>query len=762
MMNRYTSFFSGYTLFVISLFEAAGIVEDRFDISVPSSALFATMALVLAIRLGSWAYLGAAQNTSSPSRSAAKEKSSRRVTPLNWVLLVLVLILSFFYVTKDNPHEMILEDVLPEIEEALGQGDVRTVYEKCTAALEAEENEFLRNYLKKVTRRVDILTNTEGVDVYFRFRFPEEGPWVKLGKTPLLQLDMPSASLAMRFDVAGGSYETNTSAYSLENGNNEFILPTEATGSDSPGMVTFVGAKSRLRFPGLDHIGLKEYPPFLISKKEATNQEYALFLNSESYSDTALWDCPVVLGGVKYSCEDLLSKFVDETNSPGPAHWKYSNYPRGQKNYPVTGISWFEASAFARFKGMALPSTYQWSVAASLWSSDQFVPQSNFSKNQLQVVGDEETENQHGLLDIAGNVREWASNSSGDGGKAVLGGCYLDEDYSFNLFYSQPALDRRKGNGVRLVKNLLEGERFASSRAAIDFGEERDIMSLPSVSDEVFAVYRAPFDDYHKTLNPVVSGVDLPMLGTTVVDRVDLEDVTADADRTLPVYVFRDSKHQGQYKPIIYFPGAGSINTTSTDVLVKSGEFIFRHLLAEGYAVFHPVYSSTYEKRDEIKSHYPNQSQSYADHVLAWGQEFKKTIDYIDTLEDMIPGTLSYYGTSWGGYMGNTLLAIDDRVNAAVLYVAGLCFQPSKKNVEAYLFSPRVTCPLLMLNGKYDMFFPLETSQKPMFELIGTAEVDKKHYVYPSGHYVPRDSLVKEHLGWLDKYIRVESLDTAI
>ena len=37
--------------------------------------------------------------------------------------------------------------------------------------------------------------------------------------------------------------QTNTSAYSLENGNNEFILPTEATGSDSPGMVTFVGAK---------------------------------------------------------------------------------------------------------------------------------------------------------------------------------------------------------------------------------------------------------------------------------------------------------------------------------------------------------------------------------------------------------------------------------------------------------------------------------------------------------------------------------------
>ena len=125
MMNRYTSFFSGYTLFVISLFEAAGIVEDRFDISVPSSALFATMTLVLAIRLGSWVYLASVNNTeTTSSQSAAGEKPTRRVTPLNWALLILVLILSFFYVTKDNPH-MILEDVLPEIEEALGLTCVR-------------------------------------------------------------------------------------------------------------------------------------------------------------------------------------------------------------------------------------------------------------------------------------------------------------------------------------------------------------------------------------------------------------------------------------------------------------------------------------------------------------------------------------------------------------------------------------------------------------------------------------------------------------
>ena len=30
---------------------------------------------------------------------------------------------------------------------------------------------------------------------------------------------------------------------------------------------------------------------------------------------------------------------------------------------------------------------------------------------------------------------------------------------------------------------------------------------------------------------------------------------------------------------------------------------------------------------------------------------------------------------------------------------------------------------------------------------------DKKHYVYPSGHYVPRKELIREHLSWLEKYL---------
>ena len=34
-------------------------------------------------------------------------------------------------------------------------------------------------------------------------------------------------------------------------------------------------------------------------------------------------------------------------------------------------------------------------------------------------------------------------------------------------------------------------------------------------------------------------------------------------------------------------------------------------------------------------------------------------------------------------------------------------------------FAPRVKVPVLMLNGRYDYFYPTASSQEPMFDLLG-------------------------------------------
>jgi alpha-beta hydrolase superfamily lysophospholipase len=68
-------------------------------------------------------------------------------------------------------------------------------------------------------------------------------------------------------------------------------------------------------------------------------------------------------------------------------------------------------------------------------------------------------------------------------------------------------------------------------------------------------------------------------------------------------------------------------------------------------------------------------------------------------------------------------------------------------------FAPRVTTPVLMLNGRDDFTFPIETSQLPMFKLLGTREADKRHVLYDGGRVFPFARIMKDSLDWLDRYL---------
>jgi hypothetical protein len=57
-----------------------------------------------------------------------------------------------------------------------------------------------------------------------------------------------------------------------------------------------------------------------------------------------------------------------------------------------------------------------------------------------------------------------------------------------------------------------------------------------------------------------------------------------------------------------------------------------------------------------------------------------------------------------------------------------------------------------MLNGEYDFTFPYETSVKPMFDLLGTPEDDKKLVLSNTDHFIPKTQMIKEVLEWLEEY----------
>ena len=53
--------------------------------------------------------------------------------------------------------------------------------------------------------------------------------------------------------------------------------------------------------------------------------------------------------------EAAMARFVDRTGRAGPATWEAGDYPSGREDYPVSGLSWYEAAAYARFRGDGAP-----------------------------------------------------------------------------------------------------------------------------------------------------------------------------------------------------------------------------------------------------------------------------------------------------------------------------------------------------------------------------------------------------------------------
>jgi pimeloyl-ACP methyl ester carboxylesterase len=154
-----------------------------------------------------------------------------------------------------------------------------------------------------------------------------------------------------------------------------------------------------------------------------------------------------------------------------------------------------------------------------------------------------------------------------------------------------------------------------------------------------------------------------------------------------------------------------------------------------------------------LTSDYPEETTLYKDHVVMWGKDLSRAVDFVETREELDAERVAYFGLSWGGALGAILPAIETRIRVNVLYVAGFCFQRALPEADQLNYVTRVTQPTLMLNGELDFFFPVESSQQPMFERLGTPPEHKKRLTYPRGHTVPRPELVKESVAWLDGYL---------
>jgi formylglycine-generating enzyme required for sulfatase activity len=139
-------------------------------------------------------------------------------------------------------------------------------------------------------------------------------------------------------------------------------------------MTRVPGGEFRLGLVGLDHMGAQFLNEYLIDKNEVTNKEFKTFIDQGGYEKKEYWKQVFKKDGSILSWEEAMAEFKDKTGRPGPATWEMSDYPEGQDNYPATGISWYEAAAYAEFAEKSLPTAYHWDRAAGPQYANYIIP----------------------------------------------------------------------------------------------------------------------------------------------------------------------------------------------------------------------------------------------------------------------------------------------------------------------------------------------------------------------------------------------------
>jgi len=634
---------------------------------------------------------------------------------------------------------------LAEVRELVGERLFAEAYARARELDSSFTDESLRNELwQTVSRSVSLTSNPPGAHVWVRAYNSEEEDWEDLGQTPLEDVRVPGGRGSMlRFRLELDGYQT---LYVAGSGRREFRL--EVVDSLPQEMLRVVGGKFQGLLPELG-FPTAELSDYLIDATELTNQKYKQFVDAHGYANPEYWEQPFVQDGRELSFKDAMDLFKDQTGRAGPGSWEFGTYPDGMASHPVGGVSWYEAVAYARFAGKQLPTLFHWYRAAfaRVWPgvvSEYIIPGSNFGGEGTAPVGTFDGISPAGAFDMAGNVREWVWNKSGES-RFLLGGGWDDPKYSFNEPDSRSPFNRDELNGFRLFTPLDKPDLTPTHDPIEKLS--RDFLVEQPVSDEIFEVYRRLY------------AYDASPLNAELIKREEAEhwmreEIEMDAaygNERLAAFLYLPHDVEPPYQPIVYFPGAYARYTKAYPSVAEDDHFALFPLLRSGYAVLFPVYKGTFERGTTINSPYPDETNSYREHVIQWSKDIGRSLDYLETRSDITMDRLGYFGISWGSQIAPIMIAVEPRIKAAVLVNGAHEPTLSQPEVDPLNFLTRVTAPTRMVNLSADYFYPLETSVKPFYKLLGGAPKDLI-VMEGSGHFTPRKRIYRETLDWFDRF----------
>ena len=278
------------------------------------------------------------------------------------------------------------------------------------------------------------------------------------------------------------------------------------------------------------------------------------------YTNSQYWEgLDFVKDGESLSWAEAMAEMLDSTDRTGPATWEFGDYPEGTADHPVTGVSWYEAVAYANFRGKSLPTLFHWARAAmspgehlsSLGA--ELIPASNFDGDGPVEVGAFGGLGPYGTSDMAGNVREWVWNLGEGDRRWSLGGAWNDPVYMSSVRLDLPPFDRSRENGFRGVRYLGQ-EPLPDTLTGAEGTQFPDYRAAQPVSGDVFEAYRRMFEYFPTPLNATIDSTDgSPTYWTR--ERISFD--AAYEDRVI-AQLFLPKDREPPYQLVVVFPGLGA------------------------------------------------------------------------------------------------------------------------------------------------------------------------------------------------------------
>ena len=660
------------------------------------------------------------------------------------------------------------EDALPRLQALIAADDYAAAFD---LAREIEgvlpRDPILRELEPSFSAKVMLDTAPDGAKVFYRPYAGGDKDWRFIGETPLEHVAVPIGVGLWRIEKDG--YDTALLALrnpGLQLGNApdadirqlvegvDLTIPLAAAATSPDDMVLVPAMPALIPAVGVDD--LVDVPAFFIDRFEVRNRDFKEFVDAGGFAETRLWrDLPFDGGG---EWRTVVAAFVDLTGRQGPSTWRAGTYVDGTADHPVTGASWYEAVAYCRFRGKELPTAYHWYRAAGsiveFWESvsSAIVHGSNFAGRELAPVGRFGGLGPHGTYDMAGNAREWLW-TQGALGRWVAGGAFAEPRY----LYLQPEealpAERSAATGFRCMRPVQAGPAHESLRRPV-VAQSVDYAAMKPVGDGAYSVLAQQLDYQQTPFTPRVETAAASNPAWTV-ERVTLP--TGYDNTSFAVQLFLPADRRSPPGVIFYMPHSGEFiaPVATADFDPAAGGVPLDFLPKSGWVLAVVAFDGAYERQWSSER---RQSLNYAERFRLqqrhWREELGRTIDYLSTREDIDAGKLGWFGVSFGADTMLPLLAVEKRIGAAVLYSGGTGLRSGLPvSEQAYNYLPRVSQPVLMLNGRWDIDSP-PAAQQRLLELLGTPVDQKKHVLFEAGHgNLPRFQVEKETLEWFDRHL---------